>query len=96
MWQCYHKSITMRTILVARGMDVSLLCPVCNEAPESIIHALRDCRYVRTFWNSFPTPFQPNLFYETNMLDWLRLNCCSSCPYSHLNIDWGIIFNYGL
>ena len=63
---------------------------------ESIIHTLRDCRYVRTFQNYFSATFQPNLFHETNMLDWLRLNYCSSCPYSHLNIDWGIIFSSGL
>nr|POE70734.1 putative ribonuclease h protein [Quercus suber] len=27
LWQCYHKSISMRTALAARGMDFSLLCP---------------------------------------------------------------------
>lgn len=34
LWQCYHKSISVRTALAARGMDVSPLCPVCNEAPR--------------------------------------------------------------
>ena len=49
LWQCYHKSISMRFALAAKGMDVSPLCPICNEALESIIHALRDCWVVRTF-----------------------------------------------
>lgn len=43
LWQCCHLSIPVRALLVERGMNISLICPMCNAAPKTIIHALRDC-----------------------------------------------------
>ena len=43
LWQCSYQSIPVRAILAKRGMNISPLCLVCNAAPETIIHALRDC-----------------------------------------------------
>lgn len=61
--------------------------------PESIIH-LWDCRFAQYFWNSFPSPIQATLFYGANLLDWLRLNFCSSKPSSFSDVDWGILFSF--
>ena len=75
LWQCYHKSILVRATLAARRMEIPPLWPIYNEAPESIIHAFRDCHFAQYYWNSFPSPIQATLFYGANLLDWLRLNC---------------------
>lgn len=49
LWQCCHKSIPMRALLVERGMNISPTCPLCNSALETISHALRDCPKVQIF-----------------------------------------------
>ena len=42
LWQCCHHNIPIRAILSKRGMDLPFLCPMCNNAPKTIIHTLRD------------------------------------------------------
>ena len=42
LWQCCHLSIPVRETLASRGMNISNLCPLCNNEAESIIHMLRD------------------------------------------------------
>ena len=44
-------------------MDIPFLCPVCNNEPETILHALRDCPKAQSLWNSLSLLFQCNLFY---------------------------------
>lgn len=48
LWQCYHKSIPVRSVLAARGMHITPLCQLCEEDPESFVHVLRDCRVAKT------------------------------------------------
>ena len=66
LWQCCHQSISVRAILAQRGMDISFLCPMCNNAPETILHALRDYPKVQSLWNSLSPSFQSNLFMVCN------------------------------
>ena len=69
LWQCLHRSIPVREVLTARGINVSPLCPLCNNVAESIIHTLRDCPQAQVFWDSLLPPIHPNLFYNTNLED---------------------------
>ena len=78
LWQCCHQSILIRAVLSKRGMDIPFLCPMCNDASETIIHALKDCPKAKLFWNSLSLPFPSNLFYGMNLIDWLNLNCKTS------------------
>ena len=91
LWQCCHHSIPIQALLSKRGMDIPFLCPVCNNAPETIIHALRDCPKAQFFWSSFSLLFQSPLFffYGSHLVGWLKLNCKSSRTYDSLNIAWG-------
>ena len=77
LWQCLHKRIPIRKVLTARGINVSPLCPLCNDATESIIHTLRDCPQAQVFWDSLIPLVHSNLFYNTNLEDWLRTNSAS-------------------
>ena len=56
LWQCCHHSIPVHAILSKRGMDIPFLCPMCNNAFETIIHTLRDCPTAQCFWNSLNPP----------------------------------------
>ena len=69
LWQCLHKSIPVKEVLTARGLNVPLCCPICNSATKSILHMLRDCPQVRAFWDSFPPRIHSNLFYGAKLLD---------------------------
>ena len=73
-------------------MQLDSVGAVCKADTESIEHALRDYLAVQSFWNSFSPPIDPSLFYVTNIIDWLRLNCQSSHKCGVFEIEWGIIF----
>lgn len=43
IWKCFHNSIGVKECLVKKGVLQDPICPICNCAHESILHALRDC-----------------------------------------------------
>ena len=92
LWQCLHRSIPVREVLTARGINVSPLFPLCNDAAVSIIHTLRDFPQAQVFWDSLLPSIHPNLFYHTNLEDWLCINCASQQAF----ICWGITFPFGV
>ena len=92
LWQCSHHSIPVRVILAERGMNITPLCPVCNAAPEKIIHALKDCPKAQLFWNSFSPPCSAASFSGTHLMVWLRINCKSMRQWRGSKLDWSIIF----
>ena len=92
LWQCLHRSVLVREVLTAKVINVSPLCPLCKDAAESIIHTLRDCPHAQVFWDSLLPPAHPNLFYNTNLEDWLHTNWASQ----QASICWGIIFPFGV
>lgn len=51
LWKCYHQSIGVKSCLYARGVDSGILCPLCQLALETIIHALCDCTVIRLIWH---------------------------------------------
>ena len=95
-WQCCHHSIPVRAILSRRGIDIPFLCPMCNNAPETITHTLRDCPMAQMFWNSLNPPIPRSLFYGASLLNWLKLNCQSSKISTNSSIDWSILFPFAL
>ena len=50
LWMCFHGSIGVKECLVRRRVIEEDLCPICQREPESILHALRDCRRVKDIW----------------------------------------------
>lgn len=49
LWRCHHNSILVHAILTSRGMDILPSCPICNDAPETILHVLRDYPFAQHF-----------------------------------------------
>ncbi|KAK7857244.1 hypothetical protein CFP56_019206 [Quercus suber] len=58
--------------------------------------AYRDCCAVKSFWDSFPLPFSVVVFYGINLIEWLKLNCYSKKRISALNLNWGVVFCFGI
>ncbi|XP_075655084.1 uncharacterized protein LOC142625285 [Castanea sativa] len=50
IWKCMHNSVGVRSYLAKRGLHISLDCPLCHTKPETISHALRDCKFVKPIW----------------------------------------------
>ncbi|KAF3952302.1 hypothetical protein CMV_022124 [Castanea mollissima] len=84
-----------RSVLAGRGMAVLDSCMLCDEGPENVIHILKDCYTAHELWDSFP-PLPTTVFYETNLVDWLRLNCNSTKRYAVANLNWGTVFSFGI
>ena len=70
-------------------------CLLCDEGTENVIHVLRDCGVAQSFWDS-PPPIPVAIFYGTNLIDWLRLNCGSTKSCVVTNLNWGIVFSFGI
>ena len=54
LWRACRNSLPVNAVRKYRHMTLSDLCPRCNEAPESLCHALFDCRTVCAVWTSHP------------------------------------------
>ena len=96
LWKCLHQNIPVHEVLSTRGMDVPQTCPICNEGPETILHCLRNYREAQALWKAFPPLLAKNLFFGTNLVNWLKLNCQSTKILSSLSFSWGIIFPFGI
>jgi hypothetical protein len=52
LWRALHAIIPLKSILVNRHIGTSGQCPICQQAPEDLIHLLFQCEMVRDLWNS--------------------------------------------
>lgn len=52
MWRIMHGILPTCINLVSRFVDVSPFCKRCGDKIETIEHALRDCPWVREFWDN--------------------------------------------
>ena len=43
-----------------------------------------------------PPPIPAAVFYGTNLIDWLRLNCGSTKSCVMNNLNWGTVFSFGI
>ena len=74
VWQCYHNSIRVKDCLVRRGMLGNGVCPLCGSNPETIIHALRDCRCIKPVWIQLEVRWADRRFWSNDLHQWLELN----------------------
>ena len=75
---------------------MSLLCPLCNSYPETIVHLLRDCHVVANCWQNLGIGVCTPEFYSMSLPIWLENNCKSIKTSNHLQIPWSTIFAFGI
>ena len=65
IWRCMQNSIGVKEFLAKKGISLDISCPLCLEQPESISHALRDCRLVKPMWQQLGSHnFNANVFFS--------------------------------
>ena len=80
--------------LVKRGVVVDDLCPICQREPESIIHAIRDCVWVKTIWIQLGVSISNQVFWTSNLQDWIILNGKASSNCDRGNLPWKSIVSF--
>lgn len=96
IWMYLHNSIATRERLVSRGLQMPMLCPLCNSYLETIVHLLRDCNVATNCWQNLGIGVLSPEFYSLNLPIWLEYNCKSVKTSNHLQIPWSTIFAFGI
>lgn len=47
-----HQRLKTRNLLSARGMQIDISCPLCNNANESCMHLFFTCSYTKAVWKT--------------------------------------------
>ncbi|KAE8663066.1 hypothetical protein F3Y22_tig00113123pilonHSYRG00209 [Hibiscus syriacus] len=75
-----------------RHLTPDSYCPVCNSAPETLLHSLRDCAAVRGPWNKLLAP-KDTEFFRSQLQPWLQSNLNSTKILSQSGISWNNLFS---
>lgn len=51
MWRAITGCLPAKTQLQQKHVNVDVVCPMCNHAPESIAHILLNCSFARECWS---------------------------------------------
>ena len=81
-----------KTFLAFGHQHVDSLCPRC-QSPETTIHILRDCPWVREIWCQSPG-ILPLSFFGMPLQDWLRYNATLERAILPHLIPWRIFFPF--
>lgn len=96
LWRCQHNSIGVKSCLARRGMDVDEACPICQREPKSIIHAIRDCAWVKDVWLQLDVSTANQEFWTSNLQDWVNLNGKANCSRAQGKPPWKIIYSFAV
>ncbi|KAF7839819.1 DNA polymerase alpha subunit B [Senna tora] len=66
------------------------LCPRCQRRSEDLMHTLRDCDLVRTVWMRLVNPCHWQIFFDSNMVEWLEMNLHRKL--GRYAKDWSVVF----
>ena len=62
--------------------------PICQEAEESILHALRDYPWVKAVWNRLGRVEVDQVFWSSELLGWLSRNGNKKSTLGTTNPPW--------
>lgn len=92
--KCMHNSVGVRSCLAERGMPIPTNCPMCHTEPESISHALQDCRLIKPIWHQLGWQSLNQHFFSQDLRDWLTSNAKFNATHSMGKPPWNIIFPF--
>ena len=96
LWMCAHNSIGVRSCLMRRGACEEAMCPICQEAEESILHALRDCPWAEAVWNHLGRVEVDQEFWRSELLVWLSRNGNHRSTSATMNPPWNTLFSFAV
>ena len=82
LWLACHYRLPTKSFLNQRHITWDDLCPLCKEAPKTIIHILRDCRKVKPIWTRVGN-IAPDFYSDISMKPWIKIWSLSS---RHTNV----------
>ena len=91
-----HQSIGVKECLQARGMLVDTACPHYLNSPESVLHAPRDCHVVRNIWHKLGVHHSDNMFFSSNLQQWLSGNFSSNVKRVARQALWNQVFMFAV
>lgn len=82
--------------IAARGVNSESTCPLCRNGIESISHLLRECPFAVDFWRKIGVPASLVSSFNTNWLEWLKINSlCNHQIQSH-GYPWRNLFPFAV
>ncbi|KAL8135927.1 hypothetical protein AgCh_010516 [Apium graveolens] len=57
LWRVYRNNIPVRNLLRSRGVQTTILYPMCNVDIEHVRHLFLECQYVKTCWGCLESTF---------------------------------------
>lgn len=93
LWRCMHNSIGVKNCLAKRGIVEEDWCPICQRDPETILHALRDCPWVKEVWIQLGVKEMNQTFWMSNLHEWLDINGRVNSSYIQGKPPWRTMFN---
>ena len=95
-WCAYVNGLLVLTNVAAKGIQTSCTCPVCDEEPESLVHALISCDFALSVWSLWQDcPI--DLLLKTKNFNDLVFQLCPSSSALNLElffaISWSVWYN---
>ncbi|KAF7833310.1 uncharacterized protein G2W53_015643 [Senna tora] len=82
LWTLSHDSVMTNNQRKRRSFCNSDICPICNNAIESALHAVRDCGHVKEYWlNLIPSNWKHD-FFDMDLQDWIHSNISNKSEWN--------------
>lgn len=72
------------------GLNVPVICGLCNNGDESLVHVLRDCTTAQRTWNNIGIPISKKSTFGLPVAEWIKVNC--QAYENHLVAPWTYVF----
>ena len=96
LWRCAHDSIGVKACLARRRVVDEELCPICRGESESVLHALRDCAWVKAVWVQLGVETTNQAFWMTDLQEWLNINGKVNNSYLTAKPPWKMIYPFAV
>ena len=63
LWRICRNNVPVRNMLREKGVDIPILCPMCNIEVEHLLHIFFDCKFASECWKVM------NLSYDMRNAD---------------------------
>lgn len=74
LWKLGHGSLMTNMERKRRKMTTDSICPICNEANETLFHCFRDCRKSFSLWMSFKVRNLSQFYSNQDWRNWIESN----------------------